>query len=99
MTTANQAPTSVMKTFRPTTDVRIKAVQFVGWTPQFTDTYPMRYIIEDDALNKGHYELWVERDKLWKTIAPGDWIILEKNGPGFYPCPEAEFKQKYEQVI
>lgn len=87
-----------LKIFRPTTDVRIKAIQFVGWTPQFNETYPMRYIIEDDALNKGHYELWVERTKEWKVISPGDWIVLEKTGPGFYPVAEEEFNAKFEEV-
>ena len=87
-----------MKTFKPITDVRIQAIEFVGWASPFNDTYPMRYIVEDDALNKGHYELWTERAKEWKTIEPGDWIVLEKNGPGFYPVPQEEFKKKYEQV-
>lgn len=87
-----------MKMFRPTTDIRIQAIEFVGWASPFNDTYPMRYIVEDDVLNKGHYELWTERDKLWKEIAPGDWIVLEKNGPGFFAVPAEEFKKKYEEV-
>lgn len=87
-----------MKTFKPVTDIRIQAIEFVGWVSPFTDTYPMRYIVEDDALNKGHYELWTERSKLWVPIAPGDWIVLEKNGPGFYGVQAEEFKKKYELV-
>lgn len=87
-----------MKTFKPTTNVRVKAIQFDELSETFLDKYPLRYIIEDDALNKVRYELWVEKKKQWREILPQDWIILEEDGIGFYPCPAAEFKEKYEEI-
>ena len=32
------------------------------------------------------------------TVCPGDWIITEPKGNGFYPCKDEVFKMKYEAV-
>lgn len=88
-----------MKTYRPTTDVRVKAVQFDELTPEFISKYPMRYIIEDDENNKVRYELWTQTSNAWIAMAPGDWILLEQDGNGFYPCKDEEFKKQYEEIV
>lgn len=87
-----------MQTFKPVTHVRIQAVQFTSWDEQFWNKYPMRYIIEDDALNKGHYELWVERKKSWDVIEAKDWIVVDEDEIGFYVISGLEFHKQYELV-
>lgn len=32
------------------------------------------------------------------TVNPGDWIIAEPDGDGFYPCDPDTFARKYEPV-
>ena len=32
------------------------------------------------------------------TISPGDWIIAEPDGSGFYPCAASVFERLYEPV-
>jgi len=80
-----------MRTFKPTTDVRVQAIEFIELTPEFSKAYPIRYVIEDDAFNRGHYELWVEKSRVWEQIIPGEWVVLEADGIGFYSCPAVEF--------
>jgi hypothetical protein len=44
-------------------------------------------------------DLWIEKSKTWRYGMPvGDWIILERDGEGFYPCTRAEFEAGYEVV-
>jgi len=85
-----------MRTFRPTTDVRIQAEQFVTATTSFIDSFPMRIVLLDSETNEIRYELWVESDLKWVTVLPGDWIV--KGKVGFYPIEQEVFKTKYEEV-
>lgn len=34
----------------------------------------------------------------WAHVDPGDWIIQEPLGPGYYPCKPDVFAAKYEPV-
>lgn len=88
-----------MNTYRPTTDIRVKAIQFDELTPEFIAKYPLRYIIEDDETNKIRYELWTQMSNAWRPMAPGDWILLEQDGNGFYPCSNEDFQKMYEEII
>lgn len=83
-----------MQTFKPTTDIRIQAIQFNEWTTNFSNAYPMRIVIDDDASNKFHHEIWVARDGKWAVIMPGDWIVVD--GDGFYSIDGPSFKAQYE---
>lgn len=43
-------------------------------------------------------KIWITKSSAWGTVRPGDWIIREPDGYGFYPCTEAEFERAYEVV-
>lgn len=32
------------------------------------------------------------------SISPGEWVIRERDGSGYYPCDPDEFKALYEPV-
>lgn len=34
----------------------------------------------------------------WSGVDPGDWIIAEPDGSGFYPCKPDVFSAKYELI-
>jgi hypothetical protein len=40
--------------------------------------------------------LWVEASKAVCRLDPGDWIIREQDGSGFYPCKADVFAATYE---
>lgn len=50
---------------------------------------------------EGEYnlELWVEKADKWIDIKPGDFIIKEPDGSGFYPCAREIFQQRWEEVL
>lgn len=41
---------------------------------------------------------WIEKSQAVGTIRPGDWIIAEPDGSGFYPCSKADFEATYEAI-
>lgn len=44
----------------------------------------------------GRYE--IKTASGWAQVVHGDWIIKEQDGPGFYPCKDKIFKERYEAI-
>ena len=45
-----------------------------------------------------HEHGWIDTRQGGHTVCPGDWIITEPDGKGFYPCKPDVFAAKYEPV-
>lgn len=43
--------------------------------------------------------LHVAKGDAWVTVHPGDFIIKERDGSGFYPCARSEFVSRYDEVL
>jgi hypothetical protein len=43
-----------------------------------------------------HEHGWIDTRQGGHTVCPGDWIITEPDGTGFYPCKPNVFEAKYE---
>lgn len=86
-----------MDTYKPVTTERIQAFQFKELNPVVSNKYPIRYVIEDDALSKGHYELWVSQQAKWVIMKPGDWIVIDPEVEnGFFAIDQVTFQDNYE---
>lgn len=49
--------------------------------------------LPNNALN-----LWVEKSQAWCLVTPGDYIIEEADGSGFYPCIAEVFEKSYAHL-
>lgn len=67
------------------------------WHDGLASSFPVRFKIDEDRDDGGFYQLWVEKMQIWSEILPGDFIVKEKDGAGFYLCPKADFVAKYEK--
>ena len=45
-----------------------------------------------------HDHGWIDTVQGGHTVCPGDWIIPEPTGEGFYPCKPDAFEATYEPV-
>jgi len=48
--------------------------------------------------NSGDAALWVKKSNAWCTVHPGDWIVAEPDGDGFYPVTDAVFWRTHEDA-
>lgn len=80
--------------------VEIEAWQLVEHPAD--DQNPVPYVIHPEGFsltfNGEDWVLWVEKSQANAVIHPGDWVIREPDGSGFYPCTAAIFAARYEVV-
>lgn len=78
----------------------IEAVQFEGLVDFASGLLPLALVhgSGEDESDAG-FRLWVEKSEEWCRIDVGDWIIVEPDGEGFYPCKRAIFAAKYDRVV
>lgn len=75
-------------------------IDAVRWTGDNGDE--VREFIEERGADLrrtvGGCLVWVEKSKAYCEIHPGDWVILEPDGYGVYPCAADIFEKTYEAV-
>jgi hypothetical protein len=55
--------------------------------------------VEIKQTTAGEPIAWVVRGHQGNSqVNPGDWIIAEPDGDGFYPCDPDTFERKYESI-
>lgn len=88
-----------MATYRrkPTT---VEAFQWNG--PSLENMHAMEAFLSPqhglENLKTGTLTFGVTKSQSQATIQPGDWIIRETDGSGFYPCAADVFAATYEMV-
>lgn len=76
----------------------VEAVQWTGDNnDEVLDWMGEQYADRTD-LRPQYRALWCEKADRWVNIEPGDWIIREPDGDGFYPCKPDIFASRWEPV-
>jgi hypothetical protein len=82
--------------------VEIEAMQWTG-EPGSTISEIMQFCGEVRGIvnvmpNRPQLVFYCAKSDAWVTIDRGDWIIAERDGIGFYPCVDAQFRERYESI-
>lgn len=75
----------------------IDAVQWANpqISPDFNDFEPVPQVAPGPA----GLVLWVEKSQAWCDLAPGDYVVREPDGHGYYPCKPDVFTTNYEPEL
>jgi hypothetical protein len=82
-------------------------VEAIQWTGKNWDEIKefVRHTKNDTALRMvcsviggSALALWIAKSNTSGTVHLDDWIIKERDGVGFYPCTNEQFKETYEPV-
>ena len=91
-------PTMKAKRYRPRSDIELSAIQFTGDNAaEIWDEFGAAGIYGPSEINPDHLLLTtISGDRV--PCRAGDWVIPEEVPGRFYPCDQATFARKYEEV-
>lgn len=88
--------------------VEVTATQY-NWNPNEIDRLNnwanevgVVLVLEPDGLwsppEYSTVRIWIEKSQTWGELENGDWIIVEPDGIGVYPCKKDIFADSYEKL-
>lgn len=79
--------------------VAVEALQFSGNTDGLVVPAHMRVLHDtENGIDVALLQVQTINGD-WVTVRPGDYIIKERHGDGYYPCDPAHFDERYELAV
>lgn len=75
--------------------VEVEAIQWTGDNREECSRFTAGAFHEDAEHNQ---RLYVYKSRMDAIIQEGTWLVLERDGSGFYPVTAEEFEATYEEV-
>lgn len=92
-------PRLQLQTWKPISKTRIRAIQFEEYSDRFAGSFPVRVTIIDEDKGLFRHELWVDSRHRWEEVAPGDYIVVNEDTPGYTVVSKAIFEDTYERAV